>query len=70
MESTHYQPNDIICHCKKVTMADIENALHRHDRLPDVEQEFRAVQELTACSTGCGGCHDKIMGVISGIISG
>jgi len=70
MESSHYLPNDIICNCKKVTMADIDNALHSHSRLSDVEQEFKAVQELTACSTGCGGCHDKIMGVISSIISG
>ena len=70
MESTHYQPNDVICHCKKVTMADIDNALHQHTQFSDVEAEFRAVQELTACSTGCGGCHDKIMDVISGIISG
>ena len=70
MESTHYLPNDIVCNCKKVTMADIDNALHSHTRLSDVEQEFKAVQELTACSTGCGGCHDKIMGIISGIISG
>ena len=36
----------------------------------DVEKEFDEVQKITGCSTGCGGCHDKIMNVISEIISG
>ncbi len=62
--------NVLICKCKKVTLADIENALHDHTDLRDVENEFRHVQEVTHCSTGCGGCHDKIMEVISSIISG
>jgi len=70
MEATHYLPNEVICNCKHVTMADIDNALHQHTQFSDVEAEFRAVQELTSCSTGCGGCHDKIMDIISGIISG
>ena len=62
--------NILICKCKKVTLADIENALHDHTSLSDVENEFRHVQEVTHCSTGRGGCHDKIMDVISSIISG
>lgn len=70
MESTHYLPNEEICHCKKVTMADIDKALHQHTTFAGVEEEFKAVQELTACSTGCGGCHDKIMAIISKMISG
>ena len=36
----------------------------------DVEAEFRHVQAMTQCSTGCGGCHDKIMDIISERISG
>ena len=39
-------------------------------RFSDVEREFQEVQKITSCSTGCGGCHDKIMGVISGLMSG
>ena len=27
------------------------------------------VQKITKCSTGCGGCHDKIMDTISQIMS-
>ena len=70
MESTHYLPNEIICNCKKVSVADIEKALHTHEKFAAVEEEFKAVQAVTACSTGCGGCMDKIMGVISQMISG
>jgi len=40
------------------------------NRFSDVEREFQEVQKITSCSTGCGGCHDKIMGVISGLMSG
>jgi len=65
-----YRSNDVICKCKHVTLADIDRALHTHTSLDDVQKEFDEVQKLTNCSTGCGGCHDKIMGVISEIISG
>ena len=65
-----YLPNDVICKCKNVTLADIDRALHQHASFSDVEEEFGEVQKLTNCSTGCGGCHDKIMDVISQIISG
>ncbi|PWM27639.1 MAG: (2Fe-2S)-binding protein [Oscillospiraceae bacterium] len=62
--------NEVICKCKHVTMVDIEKALHSHNKFEDVEKEFDEVQKITGCSTGCGGCHDKIMNVISEIISG
>lgn len=67
MEST---VNEVICKCKHVTMVDIEKALHSHKKFEDVEKEFDEVQKITGCSTGCGGCHDKIMNAISEIISG
>ena len=51
-------------------MIDLEKALHSHSKFEDVEKEFNEVQKITGCSTGCGGCHDKIMDVISEIISG
>ncbi|MGN1408873.1 MAG: (2Fe-2S)-binding protein [Eubacteriales bacterium] len=65
-----YAENELICKCKKVTYNDIEKALHNHQTLADVEKEFEEVQKATHCSTGCGKCHDKIMDVISQIISG
>ena len=66
----NYGENEVICKCKKVTLADIENALRTHTVFSDVEKEFEDVQKITKCSTGCGGCHDKIMDIISEFISG
>lgn len=65
-----YTENVELCHCKHVTLADIDRALAQTDRFSDVEKEFQEVQKLTNCSTGCGGCHDQIMAVISERISG
>ncbi len=67
MENTQ---NRIICNCKQVSLFDIENALQSHTKFEDVEKEFEEVQQMTGCSTGCGGCHDKIMEIISDYISG
>ncbi len=61
--------NYTICNCKQVTYFDVEDALHKHDTFSDVEKAFDEVQKITHCSTGCGGCHDKIMNVISEIMS-
>ena len=61
--------NRVVCNCKHVTVLDIERALHDHERFEDVNREFEHVQEVTHCSTGCGGCHDKILDVISELIN-
>lgn len=61
--------NYVICNCKKVTYVDIENALHNETKFEDVEKTFEDVQKITKCSTGCGGCHNKILEVISEIMS-
>ena len=52
-----------------VTYFDVEDALHQHEKFSDVQESFDAVQAVTHCSTGCGGCHDKIMDAISEIMS-
>lgn len=61
--------NYLICKCKKVSYADVEDALHNEKNFESVEKSFEDVQKITHCSTGCGGCHDKIMDVISQIMS-
>ena len=58
-----------ICNCKNVTYADVENALFNETKFENVEKAFEDVQKITKCSTGCGGCHDKIMAAISDIMS-
>lgn len=61
--------NYTICNCKSVTYADVEAALRREKNFDDIEKLFDDVQKITKCSTGCGGCHDKIMSAISEIMS-
>ncbi len=62
--------NYIICNCKQVSYIDIEKALVNHDKMEDVIKLFEDVQKITHCSTGCGGCHDKVLEVISQIMMG
>ena len=63
-----YTENTVICNCKHVTLADIDDALQRSARFSDVEKEFAEVQRLTSCSTGCGGCHMKYVCDICGYV--
>lgn len=69
MRNPKYTENKIICNCKQVKLFDIEDALYQKTHFSDVEKEFEDVQKITHCSTGCGGCHDKIMEIISDLMS-
>ncbi len=60
--------NVMICNCKQVSVADIEKALSTMEKFTDVEKQFEEVQKITHCTTGCGGCHDKIVDVISELL--
>ena len=62
--------NYIICNCKKVSYFDIADALAKHEKLGDVLEVFEDVKKVTHCSTGCGGCHDKVLDVISELLMG
>ena len=57
--------NTIICNCKKVTYNDIVVALHQSKKFADVIDAFEGVKDITKCSTGCGGCYEKVLDVIS-----
>jgi NAD(P)H-nitrite reductase large subunit len=60
--------DEMICNCKQVSYGDVENALHQIEHFDDVLKNFDEVQKITHCSTGCGGCHDKILNAISEIM--
>ncbi len=62
--------NYIVCNCMQVSYSDIEQALHSHKRFEDVQKAFKSVQEITHCSTGCGGCYNKVLDIISQIMMG
>ncbi len=60
--------NYLICNCKQVRYGDIADALHKLHKFDDVLTAFEEVQKVTHCSTGCGGCHQKVLDTISEIM--
>ena len=62
------RPDEMICNCKQVSYGEVADALHQLDHFDDVLKSFEEVQAITHCSTGCGGCHDKILDAISEIM--
>ena len=62
------QENYMICNCKQVSYGDIEDALHEQKKFDDVMDAFKGVQKVTHCSTGCGGCYNKVLDTISEIM--
>ena len=60
----------MVCNCKQVSYNDIDSALHALNRFEDVLSAFEEVQKITHCSTGCGGCHDKVIAIISELMAG
>lgn len=64
------QANYMICNCKQVSYIDIANALETHTKLENVLEIFEDIQRQTHCSTGCGGCHQKVLDTISEIMMG
>ena len=64
------QGNYTVCHCKQVSYADIANALDNNKNFDSVLEAFDDVLKVTHCSTGCGGCHQKMLDLISEIMMG
>lgn len=62
--------NYTVCNCKKVSYSDIADAVENNNKFDDVLKTFESVQEITNCSTGCGGCHQKVLDIISDILNG
>jgi NAD(P)H-nitrite reductase large subunit len=62
------QENYTVCHCKQVSFNDIADALDTQKSFDSVLSAFEDVQKVTHCSTGCGGCHQKVLDVISEIM--
>ena len=60
----------MVCNCKQVSYGKIVDALHELKNFQDVLSAFESIKEMTHCSTGCGGCHDKVMKIISEELSG
>jgi NAD(P)H-nitrite reductase large subunit len=55
--------------CNNVTYFDILDEIHGHNDIGKLMDVFAAVKNTTHCSTGCGGCHDKVIAIISEAMS-
>lgn len=62
--------NYMVCNCKQVSYSQIADALHVNQKFEDVLSAFESVQSVTHCSTGCGGCYQKVLDIVSDIING
>ena len=62
------QENYTVCHCMQVSYNDIADAPDTHKSFDSVLSAFEDVQNVTHCSTGCGGCHQKVLDIISEIM--
>ena len=62
--------NYMVCNCKHVSYGTILDALHELEKFDDVLAAFESVKDMTHSSTGCGGCHDKVLKIISEELSG
>ena len=57
--------NYIVCNCAKVDYNTIVTALEKNTNFSNVLDTFKRVQEVTHCTTGCGGCYQKVLDIIS-----
>ncbi|MGM9552089.1 MAG: (2Fe-2S)-binding protein [Clostridia bacterium] len=55
----------IVCKCNNVSYFDILDAVQSHNNFDDLMKVFGDVKNTTKCSTGCGGCYDKVIEIIS-----
>lgn len=62
---TKTRENYTVCQCNNVSYFDILDAIHAHSDVSELLKVFEAVKDTTKCSTGCGGCYDKVLAIIS-----
>jgi len=57
--------NYIVCKCNSVSYFEILDALQNHSKIEQLLDIFEDVKNTTHCSTGCGGCYEKVLAIIS-----
>ena len=67
---TKSNENYIVCKCNNVTFFDILDEIHNQKSATELLEVFENVKNTTHCSTGCGGCYDKVIAIISEAMSG
>lgn len=54
-----------VCNCGNVSYFDILDAVHKSSDIGELLDVFEKVKNITNCSSGCGGCYDKVIAIIS-----
>ncbi len=62
--------NYLVCRCNNVKYFDILDAAREHKELSSMLSIFDEVKNTTHCSSGCGGCYNKVLAIISEMMSG
>jgi NAD(P)H-nitrite reductase large subunit len=68
--NTKATENYVVCKCNNVTYFDILDAIHQQSNASDLLSIFEKVKDTTKCSSGCGGCYEKVLAIISEAMSG
>ncbi len=68
--NTKSDENYVVCRCNNVTYFDILDAIHNQNNMDQLLDVFENVKNTTKCSTGCGGCYDKVITIISHAMNG
>lgn len=67
---TKSKENYVVCKCANVSFFDILDEIHNQKNTKDLLEVFEKVKNTTHCSSGCGGCYDKVIAIISEAMSG
>ena len=67
---TKSKENYVVCKCNNVTFFDILDEIHNQSSATDLLEVFEKVKNTTHCSSGCGGCYEKVIAIISEAMSG
>ena len=67
---TETNENYVVCRCNNVKYFDILNAAGDHKDIDSLLKLFEEVKNTTHCSSGCGGCYNKVLAIISEMLSG
>lgn len=62
---TESNENYLVCKCNNVSYFDIIKAVHNESDFKNLLSIFEKVKNTTHCSTGCGGCYNKVVTIIS-----
>lgn len=67
---TKTNKNYVVCKCNNVTFFDILDEINNQTDSGELLEVFEKVKNTTRCSTGCGGCYEKVIAIISEAMSG